>query len=231
MSYDLCLWKWKQKAMISPGSAYLRLAEGWPCADVVTFQVDKIWQAMDERFPGWETDQGEHWCFECTFNSNAIFISLGGDAPREVLDWLFEMAEREELFLFDPQQDGSVTSEDKDSFRVEVESATAEDKLEQVQKDFPLLLAKAKEGNPTAQFELGNRYAFGEGIAAFRTRIGMRRLNLPGDGHCAHGEYRTLPCCNFFAGLVYHVIILFVMCATPPSALPLLRMARKPMSK
>lgn len=145
MTFDLAFWKWNEKTKKRPRAAvvYLLLEEK-PLSALVRLDIDRyaveIGPLMDEA--------------EITLAPKHILLSASHG--HRAIDWFVAFAERERLFVFDPQDPDSVTEEDE---------AEAE-KLRNAggRGAVRFLREQAAAGDLSAMNELGTRHSFGEGV-------------------------------------------------------------------
>jgi TPR repeat protein len=150
MSIDYALWKWKEvPPPITPGLCYLLLAEGLACAEAVPLDLDTLRDSIDTAFPDLP--------LVLQFSPCGILLTTGSGTPIEVVDWFVDLAKREGMVFFDPQNE-PITEGDEQECQRRSDALSAEAAL-------PELRVKAAAGDPKALFRLGNCYSFGEGVA------------------------------------------------------------------
>ena len=113
MSYDLALWKWKKPQWISPGLCYLLLAEGVEIQDVEPLDQDYIYRELEAAFPESNNPDKGAYLFECRMLPTGMIFTLSSSTPISFLEWITQFAQREKLFLFDPQQDNITKKDEK----------------------------------------------------------------------------------------------------------------------
>jgi Sel1 repeat len=172
VSFELRFWKPTPALRETDGLVCL-------CLDAVPlpglFPLDGLHLAeqVEHRFPGWEGEREGEWRFACEFRSTHFSLSLWQGTPQEVVTWFLEFAARNGLVVFDPQSPGAVTAADEKAFRarkraLRAQAAAEEAALveEEARAEFAALLEAAMGDDPASWFALGQRYSFGEGVAA-----------------------------------------------------------------
>jgi hypothetical protein len=150
---DLFLWKPLATATMSRGLVYLHLAEDVPGCAVAPFPDHEVQGLLRERF-------GDDPPFELEIDERHLSVSIPwGERADHAAAWMGELATRLGLELYDPQSE-EPTEEDVDEFdaaREASERALTSDELGRWR-------AEVAAGNVEAMNEIGNAYAFGEGV-------------------------------------------------------------------
>ena len=158
MSYDLYLWKWKQKRHMSPGACYLLMADGLECEDAAILQCailkGEFVDALAQLSSG--TVQYE-------ILPRGLVLEAYGVNPSDLHRLVKPVAERSGLVIFDPQTD-PVSESDTQSVQALSENLKSADERARLEAEMPELVSSARAGNGGALAELGNRYFFGEGV-------------------------------------------------------------------
>jgi hypothetical protein len=166
MSRDLVFWKQRPGVSTTRGAVALSLGE----CDIEGLEAlddTRLIRAIDDRFPGWKDTRCEHWKFECEVHSTHVALSTYGGTPAEVEEWFWALARREGLTGFDFETD-EITAEDKRAHRRIVAAARKEleaDEREEERHEFQRLLRLAEQGDAAAQFAVGQKFSFGEGVS------------------------------------------------------------------
>lgn len=133
--------------------------------DLEELNVRSFQARLASAFPSWDVSSDEGAPFQVVFYAHLISITTWSSTPDDFFDWLADTAIQEGLTLFDPQSETVERADVKRAKRIALEERRAEDRR-RWEREIAALKAKAAGGDAEAQYELGNRYAFGEGIAA-----------------------------------------------------------------
>lgn len=155
MSYDFVIWKQKRNSIVSPAVVYLALAEGLPCDATAAFPVDKVVAVLRDDFGDAFEDELQATIDKRHFSANLSW----NDGLEDAVGRLRAMAARLRLVFFDPQVT-SPSDDEMEQFRALEARAIEESKHEM----FGAWVQLAEEGDLTAMNELGNCYAFGDGV-------------------------------------------------------------------
>jgi len=126
------------------------LAEGYPCPYVGRLPADRLRREIEEAF-------GD---LEVTIDEYAVQVGFAFSKEEQVLTWFRALAQREGLFLFDPQVD-EVTAGDRRRLRRMSERLSRS--LHAV--EMADLMSRARAGDAAALNDLGYRHYLGEGGA------------------------------------------------------------------
>ncbi len=166
MSRDLLFWKQGPRVRATRGAIALAIGdcevEGLEAIDEGRLIAD-----IDARFPGWRDQRIDRWKFECEVQSMFITLALHGETPVEVEPWFRDLARREALTVFDGEAD-EITAADRRAHRKMIAAARREleaEEQEEAAVEYSSLLARAESGDVAAQFAVGQRLSFGEGVA------------------------------------------------------------------
>lgn len=167
VSRDLAFWKEGPHVLATRGAIALSLGE---CEVEGLERLDeaRLIQTVDDRFPGWRDAENDHWKFEFEVQSTFVSLTTYGGTPPEVEAWFRELARREGLTEFDFQVD-AITAQDKRAHRAMLAAARREleaEERDEERQEFKRLLILAEEGDPAAQFAIGQRLSFGEGVGS-----------------------------------------------------------------
>jgi len=165
MSRDLVFWKASPSVRATRGAISLGLGE-YEIEGLELLDEVRLLQAIDDRFPGWRAEAVDHWKFECEVQSTWVTLMTLGGTPPEVEAWFLELAQREGLTTFDPQVEES-TAADRRAHPAALAAARPEleaDERDQVRREYLNLLKKAEQGDVAAQFGVGQRLSFDEGV-------------------------------------------------------------------
>ncbi len=158
MSYDLYLWRWKQRRHVSPGACYLLMANGAECQDAAILQTVSLKrdlvQALARRSRG---------TVEYEVLPRGLVLEAHGVDSAELRELVKPVAERSRLVVFDPQMD-PVPEADRQDAQVLAESLKSADERARLDAEMPELVSRAAAGDGPALTELGNRYFFGDGV-------------------------------------------------------------------
>jgi TPR repeat protein len=158
MSFDISLWKWNTNKHISPILCSLLLDEGIPVDCLTELDITTLSNEIEKKFPGvfCETESS----FEIEIQKFSISCSFYPSTPESTLYWFEEFAERNDLFLFIPQ-DGN--NKDYKKAKNEFDKIYKQYKNEALEnEEIPALLHEIENGNSDACVSLGNYYYFGE---------------------------------------------------------------------
>ena len=101
VTYDVYLWRRHRATTVTPGAIFLSLVAGVECQGLVGFSKRRIVSGIRRRF-GADEDE---WPFELDVGQKHVFVGLGrSDDLDELLSWFVEVAARERLELYDPQE-------------------------------------------------------------------------------------------------------------------------------
>lgn len=165
MSRDLAFWKQRPGVTTTRGAVALSLSE-CELEGLESLDDTRLIRAIDDRFPGWKDTRCDHWKFECEVHSTHVALSTYGGTPAEVEEWFWELSRREGLTAFDFGAE-EITAEDKRAHRRMVAAARREleaDEHEDERLEFKRLLVLAEDGDAAAQFAVGQKFSFGEGV-------------------------------------------------------------------
>lgn len=164
MSRDLLFWKEGPGVRAGRGAIALALGD-CDVEGLEPLDEARLIEAIDGRFPGWRGEQIDRWKFECDVQSTSMTLDLHGGTPAEVEPWFRELARREGLTVFDFEAD-EITAADRREHRRLVAAARRELRAEEeaeARAELQRLLARARGGDPAAQFAVGQKLSFGEG--------------------------------------------------------------------
>jgi hypothetical protein len=165
MSRDLLFWRRGPKVRLTPGAIFLALGE-YPIEGLEAIDEVSVIQAIDSRFPGWQGEQVDRWVFECDVVSTFVTLRVFASTPPEVEAWFRDFAMQEGLDFFDHETD-QITEADRATHRWMSAAAKRDLQREEEQdlgEEFPLVLSRAEAGDIDAQFALGQRLSFGDGV-------------------------------------------------------------------
>jgi TPR repeat protein len=163
MSIDYALWKWSEvPPKITPGLCYCLLAENVECPEAAALDIDRLRDEIETALP-----DPDSLMLVIEFQPSALFLSTSGSTPTFAVVWFIELAAREGMVFFDPQNDPITKADEKELERRTKEFQKRLDAL-RAEAALPELRAKAEAGDPEALYKLGNCYSFGEGVARNR---------------------------------------------------------------
>jgi hypothetical protein len=159
MGYDIVLWKQKGAPSPPDAVAYLMLAEGLPWDNIASFPRSEVVAALRADFG--DAFEGRLQAF---VDDRHLEVTLAwNDALESDVARLRAIATRFDLVLWDPQvatlSEGAI-----EKFRASKARAVARASHEM----FDTWVGLAASGDLTAMNELGNCYAFGDGVSAGR---------------------------------------------------------------
>lgn len=159
MSIDYALWKWSEvPPKITPGLCYLLLAEGVECPEAAPLDIDRLKDEIETAFPNLAG-----LALDIDFQQSALLLNTYGSTPVSAVEWFVDLAKREGMVFFDPQNDAVTKADEKALERRTREFQKRLDAL-RAEAALPELRARAEAGDPEALYKLGNCYSFGEGV-------------------------------------------------------------------
>jgi hypothetical protein len=165
MSREVLFWKEGPTVSASRGAIALALGE-YEIDGLDPIDEARLIGAIDRRFPGWREEQIDRWKFECDIQSTFMTLDLHGGTPAEVEEWFRELAGEEGLSVFDFEAD-PITAADQRGHRKMIAAARLELQAEEeaeARSEFQGALVRAESGDPAAQFQVGQKLSFGEGV-------------------------------------------------------------------
>lgn len=187
MSASYGLWKWKGTGSISRGLCYCLLLEGSEIPEVEILDTDEVKIALSRAFPELY-DQKSESSFSCEVLPTGLILETYSSTPEAVLKWFVDFAAKRGFEFFDPQSE-EITDIDEQQCNDRIEKV----KREQEEDERPLLESKARKGDPKALVELGNRYAFGEGVAVDYSKAYAYYLEAAAQNH-VDGIFNVAAC-------------------------------------
>jgi TPR repeat protein len=159
MSIDYALWKWNEiPPRITAGLCYILLTEGLDCPEAAPLDIDNLKDRIEAVFPDLEALK-----LDIEFSSSAIFLNTYGSTPISAVEWFADLAAREGMVFFDPQNK-PVTKADEKELRRRAKEIQRREDARRAEAFLAELRPKAEAGDPEALFRLGNCYSFGEGV-------------------------------------------------------------------
>lgn len=165
MSRDLAFWKEGPRVRASRGAIALAIGDD-DVDGLEALDEGRIIAAIDGRFPGWRGEEADSWKFECDVQSTFMTLVIHGGTPAEVEAWFRDLARREGLTVFDYEAE-EITAADKRAHRRMIAAAKREleeEEREEARQEFQRLVARAGDGDVAAQFAVGQKLSFGEGV-------------------------------------------------------------------
>lgn len=165
MSRDLAFWREGPGVGASRGAIALAIGD-CEVDGLEALDEARIIAAIDGRFPGWRGEEADRWKFECDVQSTFMTLVVHGGTPVEVEAWFRDLARREGLAVFDYGAE-EITAADKRAHRRMIAAAKREleeEEQEEARREFQRLAARASDGDVAAQFAVGQRLSFGEGV-------------------------------------------------------------------
>lgn len=162
MSYDLFFWRTPQRNLVTDSATYALITADVEVTHLEEFDAEKVRGAIDEAFPGWDDEDGDL-PFQVCFSRNYFSISMGASTPASVPEWFSEFAAKAGFTLFDPQTEPVEERELNHAESIAKQERKGEEERRWT-REVASLRKRAAAGEATAQCELGNHYAFGEGV-------------------------------------------------------------------
>ncbi len=162
MSYDLYLWR-ENRGPLSPSAIYARITEDLEVEELETLDEQMLRERLSAAFPGWDEDTEGTMPFQCVFSLKFLVVETWSSTPPSVIDWFQQLAAGCGLKLFDPQTD-DVTADDIQRARAAAKQRRRQEDKNRWARELASLNATAAAGDLRSQVELGNRFAFGEGV-------------------------------------------------------------------
>lgn len=202
MSYDLYIWRRHPGAAASDSLIFAMIAEDLEVGDLAPLDPAPLIARLDVAFPAWAS--AEEPSFQCVFSNRYVAVETWSSTPDDVFQSFSQICSEEGLRLFDPQTENVPEADTKTAKRLAARQRRAERKR-LARNEIAELESRATQGDAEAQYELGNRYAFGDGVRSDATKAfhwyeraasagssgGM--FNLAACYHRGDGAARNLP--------------------------------------
>jgi hypothetical protein len=136
------------------------MAEGLECEDAETLQAASLEREVVQALA--RVSSGT---VECEVLPRGLVLEAHGVDAAELRELVNPVAARNRLVVFDPQTE-PVTEAERREVEALADSAKVADERARRDAELPGLVSRAESGDGDALAELGNRYFFGEGVAA-----------------------------------------------------------------
>lgn len=166
MSYDLYIWRRRPDTTVSDSLIFAMIAEDLEVEELAPLDAAFICGPLDVVFPGW--DSAEDPPFQCEFSDRYCAVQTWSSTPDLVLQTFLQICADGGLRLFDPQAEDVADDDIKAAKKLASRQRAAEAKR-LAKKSLTDLEGRAGSGDAEAQYELGNRYAFGDGVRTSAT--------------------------------------------------------------
>jgi len=161
VSYDLYVWRRRPDTTVSDSLIFAMISEDLEVDELAPLDPAIVSGPLDVAFPGW--DSAEDAPFQCEFSDRCLAVQTWSSTPEDVFDAFARICAAEGLRLFDPQVEEVADDDIKTAKRLASRQRAAERKR-LAKKVLTDLEARAASDDAEAQYELGNHYAFGDGV-------------------------------------------------------------------
>ncbi len=146
---------------MSDGLIYAMIAEDLEIDELAPLDSAVLTARLDAAFPGWSL--AEEAPFQCVFSDRYVAVETWSSTPEHVFESFARICAEEGLRLFDPQAE-DVSGADIETATKLASRQRAAERKRLAKRAIAGLEARAAQGDAEAQYELGNRYAFGDGV-------------------------------------------------------------------